>query len=52
MSRAGIKDVAKHFKSKTVRVTGPLSWRHYDGLGSPPVVEVVIDDLGQLDVVD
>ncbi len=52
LNRAGVKDVAKHFKSKTVRVTGQLSREHYDGLGTPPVVEVVIDDLGQIEVVD
>ena len=52
LNRAGITDVAKHFQSKTVRVTGEISWGHYDGLGTPPVAEVVVNDLSQLEVVD
>ncbi len=52
LNRAGITDVERHFQSKTVRVTGKISWGHYDGLGTPPVAEVVVNDLSQLEVVD
>ena len=52
LNRAGIKDVERHFQSKTVRVTGEISWEHYDGYGTPPVAEVVVSDLSQLEVVD
>jgi len=40
-----------HFKGKTVRVTGPISRHDYSGYGSPPEVEIMIDDLSQLEVV-
>ncbi len=52
LKRAGITDVAKHLKSKTVRVTGKILWAHYSGYGTPPVAEVVINDLSQFEVVD
>ena len=51
LNKAGINDFAKHFKGKTVRVTGTISRNAYDGLGTPPEVEIVIDDLSQLEVV-
>ena len=52
LNRAGITDVAKHFQSKNVRVTGKISWRPpYDGFGTPAVAEVVVNDLSQLEVV-
>jgi RNA polymerase sigma factor (sigma-70 family) len=47
-----IADVAKHCKSKTVRVTGQFSWSRYSGYRTPPVLEVVVDDMSQLEVVD
>jgi hypothetical protein len=52
LNKAGINDFEKHFKGKTVRVTGPISWSAYDGLGTAPEVEIVIDDLSQLEVVN
>ncbi len=51
LNRAGITDVAKHFQSKTVHVTGTISWSHYDGLGTPSIAEVVVNDLSQFEVV-
>jgi hypothetical protein len=51
LNKAGINDFEKHFKGKTVRVTGPVSRSDYDGWGTPPEVEIVIDDLSQLEVV-
>jgi len=50
LDKAGITDFEKHFKGKTVRVTGPISMGDYDGWGTPPEVEIVIDDLSQLEV--
>jgi hypothetical protein len=51
LNKAGIDDIEKHFNGKTVRVTGPVSRRDYRGYGTPPEVEIVIDDLSQLEVV-
>ena len=51
LNKAGINDIEKHFKGKTVRVTGPISRHDYRGFGTPPEVEIVIDDLSQLEVV-
>ena len=51
LNKAGINDLEKHFKGKTVRVTGPISIGHYDGFGTPPEVEIMIDDLNQFEVV-
>ena len=51
LSKAGINDMEKHFKGKTVRVTGPISRHDYRGRGTAPEVEIVIDDLSQLEVV-
>jgi RNA polymerase sigma factor (sigma-70 family) len=51
LNKAGISDMEKHFKGKTVRVTGSISRSDYDGWGSPPEVEIVIDDLNQFEVV-
>ncbi len=50
-NKAGITDLEKHFKGKTVRVTGTISWNAYDGLGSADEVEIVLDDMSQLEVV-
>jgi hypothetical protein len=50
LNKAGVNDIEKHFNGKTVRVTGPISRNDYRGYGTPPEVEVVIDDLSQLDV--
>jgi len=52
LNKAGIKDIEKHFKTKTVRVTGTISRREFDGLGTPSEVEMVVDDLTRLEVVD
>jgi WD40 repeat protein len=35
LNKVGINDLEKHFKGKTVRVTGPISRHAYDGYGSP-----------------
>ena len=51
LNKAGINDLEKHFIGKTVRVSGLLARRDYDGEGSIPEVEVVLDDLSQLEVV-
>jgi RNA polymerase sigma factor (sigma-70 family) len=51
LNKAGVNDFEKHFKGTTVRVTGPISRSDYDGWGTPPEVEIVIDDLSQLEVV-
>ena len=37
---------------RTVRVRGAISWCAYDGFGTPPEVEVVVDDFSDLDVID
>ena len=50
--RAGVRDVTKHLKGKTVRVTGTI---FTDGLrlyGTPTEVRVTVDDLSQLEVID
>lgn len=52
LSRAGVRDLDKHFRGKTVRVTGTLSRDDLRIFGRPTEVEVVVDDLGQLEVVD
>jgi len=52
LNKAGIKDIEKHFKTKTVRVTGTISKHEYRGKGTPSEVEIVIDDLSRLKVVD
>jgi hypothetical protein len=49
---AGVQDIEKHFKGKTVRVTGRIKRIHYDGYGTPVEVEVVIDDLSRIEVVN
>ena len=51
LNKAGIHDMEKHFKGKTVRVTGSIARNAYDGLGSPPEVEIASDDLSQIEVV-
>ena len=51
LNKAGIRDIEKHFSGKTVRVTGPISRHDYRGCGTPPEVEIVIDDLSQIEVV-
>lgn len=50
-NKAGFPDIEKHFKGKTVRVTGAIARHEYSGYGTPPEVEIVIDDLSQLEVV-
>jgi len=52
MNKAGIKDIEKHFQGKTIRVRGAIAWCAYDGFGTPPEVEVVVDDLSHLEVLD
>ena len=52
LNKAGIKDIEKHFQGRTIRVRGAISWCAYDGLGTPPEVEVVVDDLSHLEVID
>ncbi len=52
LNKAGINDMEKHFKGKTIRVAGTISRREYDGLGTPSEVEIVVDELSQLEVVD
>ena len=44
-------DMEKHFKGKTVRVTGSIVRWDYDGYGTPSQVEIVVNDLSQLEVV-
>jgi len=51
LNKAGIHDLEKHFKGKTVRVTGPISRQYYSGYGVPSEVEIVIDDRSQFEVV-
>jgi hypothetical protein len=51
LNKAGIDDLEKHFKGKTVRVSGPISRHDYSGFGTPPEVVIVIDDMSQLEVV-
>jgi hypothetical protein len=52
LNKAGVKDIEKHFRGKTIHVRGAISWCAYDGLGTPPEVEVVVDDLSHVEVVD
>ena len=49
-NKAGINDLEKHFKGKTVRVIGLLV-PHFRNRGSLREVEVVLDDMSQLEVV-
>ena len=51
LKRVDIQDIEKHFRGKTVRVTGQTSRLVYDGFGTPSEVEIVIDDLSQIEVV-
>ncbi len=51
LKKAGINDMEKHFKGKTIRATGLIARREYDGLGTPSEVEIVIDDLSHIEVV-
>jgi hypothetical protein len=52
LNKVGITDLEKHFKGKTVRVTGPISRHAYDGFGSPDEVEIVLDDMSQLEALN
>ena len=52
LNQAGIRDIEKHFRGRTIRVRGAISWCAYDGFGTPPEVEVVVEELSQLDVID
>jgi uncharacterized protein (TIGR03067 family) len=52
LNKAGIQDIERHLRGKTIRVRGAISWCAYDGLGTPPEVEIVVDDLSRLEVVD
>jgi plasmid replication initiation protein len=52
LNKAGITDIEKQFRGRTIRVRGAISWCAYDGLGTPPEVEVVVDDLSHLEVID
>ena len=52
LNKAGIKDIEKHFQGRTIRVRGAIAWCAYDGLGTPPEVEVVVDDLSHLEILD
>lgn len=51
LNKAGVDDLEKHFNGRTIRGTGPISRSDYSGYGTPPEVEIVIDDLSQLEVV-
>lgn len=51
LNKVGILDIEKHFGGKTVRVTGSIVRWDYDGYGTPPQVEIVVNDLSQLEVV-
>ena len=51
LNKAGIRDIEKHFSGKTVRVTGSTVRWDYDGYGTAPQVEIVVNDLSQLEVV-
>jgi hypothetical protein len=50
-NKAGIDELEKYFKGKTVRVTGPITRQDYRGYGSIPEVDIVIDDLSQIEMV-
>ena len=52
LNKEGIKDIERHFKGKTIRATGAISWCAYDGYGTPPEVEVLVNDLSHLEVID
>jgi hypothetical protein len=52
LNRAGIPDVEKHFRGKTVRVTGAISKHDHNIYGRTVEVEIVVNDLGQLEVVN
>ncbi len=52
LNKESIKDIEKHFKGKTIRVTGAISWCAYDGYGTPPEVEVLVDEPSHLDFID
>ena len=52
LNKAGVTDTKKHFQGRTIRVKGAISWCAYDGFGTPPEVEVVVDDLSHLEVMD
>lgn len=52
LQKAGIKDLEKHYQGRSIQVTGEISRHEYDGLRTPSEVEIVIDDLGQLAIMD
>ncbi len=51
LNRAGVTDIEKHFRGKTVRVTGTISKHDHNIYGRTVEVEIVVDDLDQLEVV-
>ena len=50
LNRAGVTDLVKHFKGKTIRVVGALSKCDHHLYGTPAKVDVLVDDLDKLEV--
>jgi len=51
LNRAGITDLEKHFKGKTIRITGTLSKCDHNLYGTPAKVDILIDDINKLEVI-
>lgn len=52
LNKTGVTDIEKHFRARTVRVTGAIVRRDYRGYRTPAEVEIVVDDLSHLEVLD